>query len=193
MRERDFDFELDAALAKYAAVEPRAGLEHRVLANLRAERERAVQREWWRGRVFAGTATAAAIVGALILWRGESVRPAPVAVIPARHVDEVGRARDSAGGTAGIARAAIELTAKPVGRHEKVRAENSSAEFVSTDAPKLEQFPAPEPLSDREKLLLQYVDSDRANAELVAETTELAEERMSKVISGGADAKNSGE
>ena len=37
--ERDpLDRDLDAALAKYAAVEPRAGLEDRVLANLRAER-----------------------------------------------------------------------------------------------------------------------------------------------------------
>jgi hypothetical protein len=34
----EFDRMLDAALAKYAAVEPRTGLEERVLANLRPSR-----------------------------------------------------------------------------------------------------------------------------------------------------------
>jgi len=34
------DCEFDDALAKYARVEPRAGLEERILANLRAEQAR---------------------------------------------------------------------------------------------------------------------------------------------------------
>ena len=39
-KQDEFDRMLDAALAKYAAVEPRTGLEERVLANLRAEQAR---------------------------------------------------------------------------------------------------------------------------------------------------------
>ena len=38
------DRELNSALAKYATVEPRLGLEDRVLANLRAEREHVAER-----------------------------------------------------------------------------------------------------------------------------------------------------
>jgi len=38
------DRELDTALAKYAAVEPRAGLNDRILANLKAERAQAAAR-----------------------------------------------------------------------------------------------------------------------------------------------------
>src|SRR5882724_4888760 len=41
------DRELDAALAKYADVAPRAGLEKRVLANLRTKHDMTVQRAWW--------------------------------------------------------------------------------------------------------------------------------------------------
>ena len=42
------DRELDAALAQYGAGEPRAGLEQRVLTNLRAERKKIASRTWWR-------------------------------------------------------------------------------------------------------------------------------------------------
>jgi len=49
----EFDDMLDAALAKYAAAEPRAGLDERVLANLRAERARVTERACWRWSIVA--------------------------------------------------------------------------------------------------------------------------------------------
>src|ERR1700757_4524333 len=53
----ELDRALDAALAKYVA-EPRAGLEERVLANLRAETARGAERAWWRWGVLAFVAAA---------------------------------------------------------------------------------------------------------------------------------------
>src|ERR1700693_710302 len=62
------DRELNAALAKFTAVEPRAGLEERVLANLRAEQEQAAERSWWRWPAMA-VLTAAIVVTVFATWR----------------------------------------------------------------------------------------------------------------------------
>src|SRR5215470_17593335 len=62
---------LDAALAKYAAVEPRPGLEERIFANLRTGPARPASRAWWPWS-FAGAALAI-IVALALAWR--SSRP----------------------------------------------------------------------------------------------------------------------
>ena len=65
---------LEAALAKYAAAEPRPGLEDRVLANLRAERTRMPVHAWWRWSVAA--VLAVVIVAMALAWRsGKSSLP----------------------------------------------------------------------------------------------------------------------
>ena len=67
-KQSEFDSTLDAALAKYAAVEPRAGLEARVLANLRAEHARVPENTYWRWSVV--TAVVIVVVVALALpWK----------------------------------------------------------------------------------------------------------------------------
>ena len=62
--EREVEQWLDAALGQYGKVEPRTGLESRVLANLQSDRTRiATRRRWWWA---AGTVpVAAAIVAAV--------------------------------------------------------------------------------------------------------------------------------
>ena len=60
--------ELDAALAKFAAVEPRTGLEERVLATLRAEQERAQISSQWRWPVVA-TLAAIVVMSVSFVWR----------------------------------------------------------------------------------------------------------------------------
>src|SRR5579863_3792234 len=59
---------LDAALAKYAAVEPRVGLEDRVLAHLQAERARPPVRAWWH-RSLAGAAAVVVVIALALAWR----------------------------------------------------------------------------------------------------------------------------
>ncbi len=67
-KQDELDRMLDAALAKYAAVEPRTGLEDRILANLRAERTRVPDRAWWRWSV-AGALAAVVVVALALAWR----------------------------------------------------------------------------------------------------------------------------
>jgi hypothetical protein len=64
-KQDELDSTLDAALANYAAVEPRAGLENRVLSNLRAERSPVPDRAGWRWSV-AGALIAVALA---LAWR----------------------------------------------------------------------------------------------------------------------------
>ena len=73
----ELDSALDAALAKYAAVEPRAGLEDRVLANLRIEQARMPVRAWWRWSV-AGALAAVVFVALALAWR--PFKPSPASV-----------------------------------------------------------------------------------------------------------------
>src|SRR5260370_599787 len=62
------DQQLDTALRKYAAVEPRVGLEERILANLRAQREHAPARPWWRWAAVGALAVVIILVVSLS-WR----------------------------------------------------------------------------------------------------------------------------
>jgi anti-sigma-K factor RskA len=73
-KQDELDSILDTALAKYAAAEPRTGLEDRVLANLRAERTRIPVHAGWRWSVAAVLAVVIVAV-ALVLRSGESSHP----------------------------------------------------------------------------------------------------------------------
>jgi hypothetical protein len=149
------DRELDTALAKYATVEVRPGMEDRILANLRAAGEHAPARwRWpwtirWSVAAVAVAATVLLIVG--LAWRS-GARPAPA--IAQRQ----GTPLDAQSATPQSK--SIRLPA-PVTRPVVRR-------IVATAAPKLEQFPSPQPLSEQEKLLAAYVDDYPDRAVLLA-------------------------
>lgn len=66
---------LDAALARYCSVQPRAGLEERILANLQTERQ-ATGWFWWQwGPVLASAAVIVALFATLSLTK-RAVKPA---------------------------------------------------------------------------------------------------------------------
>jgi len=69
MQDENSDRDLDAALATYATIEPRAGLEQRVLANLRAERQRLAARGWRRWPALVALAVAVLIAVVSASWR----------------------------------------------------------------------------------------------------------------------------
>lgn len=162
--------ELEAALAQYALVEPRAGLEQRVLANLRGERESA-RRGWtsgWLPVAVGALATAVVVAGAgIVLWKTPDggaiavspVRPPQMRVFPddvdahyrALAADKSGERRKSTvGGNGSRSHGAAEHPA------------------ILAVQPKLEQFPSPRPLSEQERILASYVERFPETAELVA-------------------------
>jgi hypothetical protein len=154
---------LESALGQYASAEPRAGLEGRILANLQAERRRMTQRKrwWWAS---AGTVAAAAAI-ALAVWLGHNDRAhAPGGgTMTAR--------RDAGAEPRPMVSPEVPPLTSPAQRATKdcvvtglcpVHARRSHA------APRLDQFPAPAPLSDQEKLLARYVQQFPQRAALIA-------------------------
>lgn len=197
-----FDREIDVALARYAA-EPRAGLEQRVLANLRAaERERDVARGWWRPTL--GALAAAILITAIsLIWRPASKAPIGATTSGAAPEEVANSSR-----TAIAAPSDLEKPRLQIGRsQERVRSSGhttstlvsprAAQELPRTEtahdiAPRLEQFPAPEPLSEQEKLLVRFVQEDPSEAALVAQarTERLQrEEDEMKALRSGEDSE----
>jgi hypothetical protein len=154
----DFDRALDEVLAQYASVEPRAGLEERILANLRLAPVTAGARPWWASSVAAVLAVVLMIAALLMFWRHQWSQPptvgdrAPLREAPMdpylanREPGQVAKKKPR------------RRTTRPGLQHETV-----------ASGPKLDVFPSPLPLSEQEKLLAIYVGRDREHAALVAE------------------------
>lgn len=175
------DRELDAALAKYAAVEPRAGIEERILANMRAEQARVPDRAWWRLSV-VGVAVALAtvvIVSLALVW----VSGKPTQVVRQNHpststqgsrpsgtqVAAIGEAAghpEERGHTGKAAVRDIQLHPQLHSRPRPLPRPN--AEAVTAAVPKLDQFPSPRPLSEQERILQAYVAAYPEDSVLLA-------------------------
>lgn len=156
-----FDRELDAVLAKYTAVEPRAGLEDRILANLRAEREHV------RGWLWPGVAAFAAViivVALSLVWNSgprpnREARHASPAVQDNAHNATQAASKSGSNHLRPTQAAAIKKTTTHT-------APRSLA--VAAAAPHMEQFPSPQPLSEQEQILASYVSTFQDDATLVA-------------------------
>ena len=157
--EHRLDSELDAALAKYSAVEPRAGLEERVLANLRAERARVPNHSWWRWSV-AGALTAVVLAALVLGWKlGKS----PVMVNhPSTSRPDASQLQTNVAANGG----AKQLP--PTGRVPKPAVRRPRPTVFAAVNPKLDQFPSPQPLTEQEKILASYVARFHAQAVLIA-------------------------
>jgi hypothetical protein len=162
----ELDVALDAALAKYAAVEPRAGLEERVLAHVREEHARGADRGWWGWGL--GAAVVAVFAGAVALaWRsGKPSQP-----VIANHPSVV--APSSKAPAVAVATHVVASGEKNVVRPRERGAIRRSADSsphaaVAAVNPKLDQFPSPQPLSEQEKILASYVEKYPEHAALVA-------------------------
>lgn len=155
--------ELEVALAKYAAVDPRVGLEERVLANLRAERAHRTQPAWWRwGLTAAALAVIVAAVG--LAWKTGRTSP-PVSKHPSNT--EQPRQPSPQVVANGAGGAGLQVP-KPARKANRPRI-SPPVEAVSTNAPRLDQFPSPRPLSEQERILAGYVAKYPERAALLAE------------------------
>jgi hypothetical protein len=156
------DRDLDAALAKFAAAEPRAGLEERILATLRADQHRVATRSWWRWPVLA-TLAAALVFSASIARR--SAKPVQNTTSPRPVMEKTGHAETQVANNIG---------GSPIRPHEaasEVRLKRNAIGHpvtVVAHVVKLDQFPSPQPLSEQEKILAGYVTRYPQHAALVA-------------------------
>ena len=158
------DRALDAALAKYSAVEPRVGLDDRILANLHAEQTSPpAGRAWWQWSLASAFAVAMIMIAGLI-WRSErKTAPvisthAPVAIPNPEKTNAIEAAR-------------VPVTDKTVRRASSLRTARHAARASNEVAanPKLDQFPSQYPLTEQERVLALYVAQFYDEAVIVAE------------------------
>ncbi len=165
LRHDALDRELDAALAKYVAAEPRAGLEERILASLRIEQERATERSWWRWPAIT-TLAVVILAAAVVMWRSES----PTPEITARQPSATTQTNERAGTQVVNNGESASISPKRTGRGRQLQphAVRPTVEVVDS-SPKLEQFPSPQPLSEQEKILARFVTKYPEHAALIAQ------------------------
>ena len=146
--DRKLDALLDKALTEYGVADPRAGLENRVLANLRIEREQQSQvRRWWAlGSAFAMVTVAGAI------WIG--FRHLPSTSSETTNV----RVTERVGSPASSSHERISSVQAGTGKvHRRTAERRLPAKSGQTFQPKLSEFSSSRPLSEQERLVLAYV------------------------------------
>lgn len=152
--ERKLDDLLDSALSQYSAVEPRPGLETRILARIRdgAEQPRA---PWWGARwVVAGAVATVVVVLVLsvLLFRPaqEPVQMQVRPVAPSLNQEQEGRNPQEAAVEPG------KLPKRaPVVRKERRADSQPRQTLAQRDRPPV--FPTPMGLSDQDKLMMAYL------------------------------------
>jgi hypothetical protein len=182
------DRELDTALAKFATVEPRTGLEERVLANLRAEQKPAAEHSWGRWPVLGATAAVVMVVAVSLLWQPGEPTPDITTHLPATTVQgdkQTGMhiaAKDMSTPDHPAAPTAIKRPRRPGVRHPQA---------LVASGPRLDQFPSPRPLSEEEKLLVRYVQDFPHEAVIIAKEQAELEQEMERLDGGQPPRTNS--
>jgi hypothetical protein len=172
--ENVLDRELDAALAKHASVEPRSGLEQRILANLRAEQTCVVEHTWWRWGLAGALAAVAIVTLALASRSGKPAQRLVVRQTPAQEAPKQTPALP------------VEAVANNSVRHaspsDRIAKRATAAVEVASANPKLDVFPSPHPLSDEEAALSRYVRDFPQEATLIARAQEEDEIEMQQTM-----------
>lgn len=174
-KERIVDEVLDRALGPQL-VEPRAGLEERILANLASQPQR---RPWWRWiwvPALAAAAVLAVVIGIRVMHR-EVVAPTQAnktVPTPKQQVAE------------------MPTPVKPerqVAKHvaPRLSAPQRSVTLAKAEPqpPRLDVFPTPVPLSDQERLLLALSRRQRGEVEIAANSQSAERERAQKYFDTG--------
>ncbi|MGH9779406.1 MAG: hypothetical protein ACRD5I_13435 [Candidatus Acidiferrales bacterium] len=156
-REQFVDKLLDAGLARYSAVEPRPGLEQRILAGLKQQPRPSLWLDWrWAG------AFATAAVGVVVIVIFFFMRQPPVPTVPPQTAT---LPAPVAPATAAPSPEAV----RPPAAKTTTRRATPRVEQARAQAPRLETFPAPAPLSEQERLLLLFTRQAPQEAVLMAQ------------------------
>lgn len=159
------DRALDAALATYAAIEPRTGLNERILARLESA-SKSPSHSMWRRWSAAAAVFAAVIVTIGLAWRRYERTQPPIANRP----PTIQRPNEPATQFASNA-APSSVPPKATGSPRRTRPRHLRPPLVAAQ-PKLDQFPSPQPLSAEDLALVRYVRSFPKEATLIAQAQE---------------------
>ncbi len=146
---------LDASLRHYTSDEPRAGLESRILASVRAANRAGRRRVVW---MWATGASAAVLMIAGVTVYISHYQPAPVrAPAPVAATKPVPVPHPQINVAAQTETAKPETAMRQTLTQGHAATERTPQRWAMARRP--EQFPTPAPLSEQEKLLLAYVAS----------------------------------
>jgi hypothetical protein len=167
----DLDQRLDTVLAKYANAEPRGGLEERVLANLGTKQAGTVAQLWWRWS--ATIALATVVLAVLAISHG----------LKSRRADQPMRANMMTPKPKATKSEVADQQITSPWQIRKAQARRNPHARAIAVLPKLEQFPSPQPLSEQERILANYVAHFHNQAVLIARvnTAELQQDRLEMI------------
>jgi hypothetical protein len=181
-RDRYVEELLDASLARYSQAEPRPGLEERLLAKVRSSASAGRRPTLWSWYLAPAAAVAAVmLMVGIVLWRREDITsPAPKAPVVAVNPGPAPAASGPAvAGTPPAAREAIPLPPARLGAGRPSAAGRLAA---TPSRPRREVFPSPEPLSDRDRALLGWIQGAQPALEELLGKLPVADQAPGKIL-----------
>jgi hypothetical protein len=160
-KQTQIDDMLDSLLANYSSVEPRPGLETRILANLRDAEEKDTAHGWWNFKwLWAGAVAAAIIVAAVLIGGRHRIEPPTHVIVktsPSVPQQEIQP----------HAPIAPKEMVRIYRRKPRATKQPQNAALALSQRPAV--FPTPTPLSEQEQLLLRYMTAT-PREELIAQS-----------------------
>jgi hypothetical protein len=150
-KQMQIDEVLDSLLANYSSVEPRPGLETRILANLRDAEEKNTAHGWWNFKwLWAGTVAAAIIVAAVLIGGRHRIEPPTHVIVktsPSVPQQEIQP----------HAPIAPKETVRIYRRKPRATKQPQNAALALSQRPA--NFPTPVPLSEQERMMFSYLEN----------------------------------
>jgi hypothetical protein len=150
-KQTQIDDMLDSLLANYSSVEPRSGLETRILANLRDAEEKETAHGWWNFKWLWAGAVAAAIVMAAVLIGGRH------RIEPPKHVMAKTSPAIPEPAIQPHAPTAPKETVRIYRRKPRATKQPQNATLALSERPA--NFPTPVPLSEQERMMFSYLEN----------------------------------
>jgi hypothetical protein len=148
-KDKQIDEMLDSLLASYSSVEPRPGLETRILANLRDSAISETLPGWWNFKWLWAAVVAAGIIIAAVVIHEQQRTTAPTNVV-VKNSKPVPQPEIQSN-----VPVAHEEAAMIHHHHPPLPKQKQNATLALNERPAV--FPTPAPLSEQEKLLLSYL------------------------------------
>jgi hypothetical protein len=177
-RDRYVEELIDASLARYSRVEPREGLEERLIAQLRGRQQVIPQKSMWRWYLAPAAVAATALLVITIYWYRMEPRQAEFTVAT---IDVLPPVPSSVKNLPTLPEA---TTGAPVRRSEKVTAVKPRAKAIqaaSLDRPRQYIFPTPEPPSEQDQVLLRLMRGNSPALDQLLSKLPTADQALEKI------------